>query len=370
MEFNAARFANPAILELQPYQIGKPISEVEREFGLTRITKLASNENPLGTSEYVTHHLMAELSNVARYPDGGAFAFKEALSQHLKVFPEQLILGNGSEEVLRMLMQTFVWGTGHIIIPQYSFIAYKILAQGFGIQTIETPSKEYGIDCKAILAAVTPETKMVILANPNNPTGTYINNTEFDHLLKSLPKDVIVVCDEAYYEYVTEKDYPQTIPKISQYPNLIVTRTFSKAYGLAGLRLGYGVAHPQLVELINRVRQPFNLNHLAMVAGTLALSDQAFVEKSIDVNQQGKVQLYSGIQSLGLTYVPSVANFIMVNVKNEGAKMFQSLLEKGVIVRPLSPYDLSQTIRVSVGLEEENAHFLEAMKTVLNEVKN
>lgn len=369
MEFDAARLANPAILGLQPYQIGKPISEVEREYGLSRITKLASNENPLGTSPYVTEHLAAELSNLARYPDGNAYDFKEALSQHLNVLPEQLILGNGSEEVLRMLMQTFVWGSGNIVIPQYSFIAYKVLAQGFGISTIEVPSKAFSVDYEAILAAIEPDTRMVILANPNNPTGTYITENEFFTFLKCLPKEVIVVCDEAYYEYVTETDYPKAIEKISAYPNLIVTRTFSKAYGLAGLRVGYGVAHPHMVELINRIRQPFNLNHLAMVAGKRALQDQAFVQKSIEGNHQGKLQIYQGLKALGISYLPSVGNFIMLNVETEGTKIFQSLLKQGVIVRPLSAYQLTHSVRVSVGLEHENAHFLEAMKAVLEEVR-
>lgn len=367
MEFDAARLANPAILELQPYQAGKVISEVEREYGLTRITKLASNENPLGTSETVTQQLVAELLNVARYPDGSAYDFKHALSQHLKVNPEQFILGNGSEEVLRMLMQTFVWGDGNIIIPQYSFIAYKILAQGFGIKTIEVVSSEYKVNYQAILAAILPDTRMVILANPNNPTGTYVNESEFTDFLNRLPKEVILVCDEAYYEYVTEEDYPQTIAKIKNFPNLIVTRTFSKAYGLAGLRIGYGVAHPHLVELINRVRQPFNLNHLALVAGKLALGDQAFVQKTIEINGSGKQQLYKGFTSLGLSYLPSVGNFIMVSMETDGTKIFQSLLKRGVIIRPLNPYHLTDTIRVSVGLETENQHFLEAMEEVLKE---
>lgn len=364
MEFNASRLANPAILHLQPYPVGNPISEMQKKLGLKRISKLAYNENPLGTSRLVTEGLKKEMGRLCRYPDDSANSFKQALSKHLKVMPEQIIVGNGSEEVLRMLMQAFAWSEGHIILPQYSFVAYKVIAQGFGIKTVEIPSPEYKVNVEGIVNAITSETRMIILANPNNPTGTYINKEEFDYLISRIPEDIVLVCDEAYYEYVKKEDYPQTLSLLTHYSNLIVTRTFSKAYGLAGIRLGYGVAHPQLIELINRIRQPFNLNHLAMMAGCLALQDQAFVMKSLKVNQEGKKQLYQGLRKLGFKYMLSEGNFIMVEVPGTSAHYHQSLLQEGVLVRSLEPFQLSNRIRVTIGLKSENEHFLEAMQTI------
>lgn len=365
MEFNASTLVNPAILQLRPYQIGKPISEVQRELGLTRITKLASNENPLGTSHHVTRHLVKSFSQLFRYPDGNAYDLKQALSSHLNVLPEQLIIGNGSEEVISMLIQLFANQGEHILSPQYSFMAYKILAQSFGVGYVEVPAKHMSVDSMGLLKAIRPSTRMIIFANPNNPTGTYLNQQEWHSLMNNVPSNVIVVCDEAYWEYVCESDFPHSINYLNRYPNLVITRTFSKAYGLAGLRLGYGIAHPDIIELVNRVRHPFNVNHLAMVAGCLALEDQAFVKESVRINNQGKQQLYDGLEALGLRYIPTEGNFMIVHLPVRGSMVFDALLKRGVIVRPLDPYGLSYALRVSIGTMDENQHFLDAMKAVL-----
>ncbi|MFI4937934.1 MAG: histidinol-phosphate transaminase [Candidatus Berkiellales bacterium] len=364
MSFNASRLVHPALLQLKPYQPGKPIAECQRELGLTHIIKLASNENPLGTSPYVIANLLSEMNNLARYPDGGGFELKQALSKHLKVASDELILGNGSEDVLRMMLQTFVFGDLHIIIPQYAFIAYGILAKGLGLGVVEVKAQDFTADLPAMLKAINHKTRMIILANPNNPTGTYVTENALKEFMEKVPDNVIVVCDEAYYEYIHEKDYPQTLTWFKKYPNFMITRTFSKAYGLAGLRLGYGIAHPEVIELVNRLRQPFNVNHLAQVAGCLALEDQAFVQKGIALNERGKIQLEKGFTQLGIKYIPSAGNFIMVHLKND-KDIYQEMLKRGVIIRPLAPYQLADYFRITVGTEEENEMCLTALKQVL-----
>lgn len=364
MTFIPSRLVHPAVLDLKPYQPGKPISECQREFGIGHFIKLASNENPLGTSKHVTERLIAELSHHAYYPDGSAYDLKVALSQHLAVNMDQLILGNGSEDVLKMILQTFVWGDFELLLPQYAFIAHKILAKGLGLTVKEVPSPDFTTDLTGLLHAVTPKTRMIILANPNNPTGTYVTEHALRSFLDQLPKEVIVVCDEAYYEYMDDKAYPQTLFLLARYPNLVITRTFSKAYGLAGLRLGYGIADPSMIELVNRLRQPFNVNHLAQLAGKFALEDQIFVQKTLAVNAQGKKQYYEGLPRLGLQYIPSGANFIMVK-KPQGKDLFQALLQKGVIIRPLDPYQLTDYVRISIGTPEENQACLEALEQVV-----
>lgn len=365
MSFDPKRLAHPKVLSLHPYQPGKPIAECQREFGLREIIKLASNENPLGTSSHVTQHLQKQFSALARYPDGSGFELKQALSQHLHLPASHFILGNGSEDVLRMLIQTFVWGSQHIMISEYAFVAYKILAQGLGIDCIEIPSLDFGVNFDAMLAAVTDKTRMIIFANPNNPTGTYVNAQKLHGFLEKLPGDILVVCDEAYYEYIVESDYPKTLTLMTRFPNLIVTRTFSKAYGLAGLRVGYGIAGEEIVELVNRIRKPFNVNHLGQVAATLALEDQSFVRKSIEQNDAGKKQLYKGLDKLGIRYVPSYANFVMAEIDLPDKDVYQELLEQGVIIRPLAPYHLPHYFRITIGTEQENAKFLMALEKVL-----
>lgn len=365
MTFDPTRLVRPSILQLKPYQPGKPIAEVQKEYGLQEVIKLASNENPLGLNVQVREAIVAALPDILRYPDGSCVALKAALAKHLKVNETQLIMGNGSEDVLRILLQAFVFGEKHLIISQYAFIAYKILAQGLGIKVKEIPEQNFATDLTAMLAAITKDTGMIIIANPNNPTGTYVSEVAFTAFLDQVPPNVLVVCDEAYYEYVQEKDYPQTLNLLKRYPNLVITRTFSKIYGLAGLRVGYGVAHETIVDLLNRIRQPFNVNHLAQVATVAAIEDQAFVQKGILLNEQGKKQFYEGLAELRLNYIPSATNFILVECPQTGKELYQALLEQGVIVRPLDPYGLDKYVRITIGTSDENKRCLLALKKIV-----
>lgn len=365
MSFDPNQLVKPAILQLKPYQPGKPINDVKRELGLTDVIKIASNENPLGFSSTLTEKLISAFPEIMRYPDGGCLALKAALSKHLNIPETCLIIGNGSEDVLKMLLQAFVWGDKHLLISQYGFIAYKILAQGLGVSCKEIPEPHFQIDLSALQAAVTATTGMIILANPNNPTGTYVTEKAFKTFLDNIPPQVLVVCDEAYYEYVVEKDYPQTLLLQKQYPNLIITRTFSKIYGLAGLRVGYGIAHEKIIDLVNRIRQPFNVNHLGQIAASVALADQDFVKKGIMLNEQGKQQYYDKLKALGLHYIPTAGNFILVEFKQPGKQIYQALLEQGVIVRPMDPYGLDKFLRITIGTEQENQTCLRALERIL-----
>jgi len=362
---------NPSLLNLKPYQAGKPISECQRELGLNKIVKLASNENPLGTSEAVSSTLQQAMLEISRYPDANGFELKRAISQHLGVNNTQILLGNGSEDVIKMLLQALVFTEGEIIISQYGFMAYKILATGMGIAVKEIPVQaDFVTDLSAMIAAISDKTRMIILANPNNPTGTYMNKAEFATFLANIPKNVVLVCDEAYYEYMYAADYPQSITFLNDFPNLVITRTFSKAYGLAGLRLGYGIANEQLIEYVNRIRQPFNVNHLAQQAGIAAIQDQAFVKRSVKVNEQGKEQFYECFDELKLHYVPSFGNFILVDMGSAAQPYYQSLLQEGVIVRPLQAYQLENHLRFSIGTKEENEFCIQALKKIYKGLKS
>lgn len=362
MSFDPNKLVHPFLLALKPYVPGKPIAETQRELGLSHIIKLASNENPLGTSQHVSAALKHELHDLARYPDGNAFLLKEALADHLGVHSDQLLIGNGSEDVLRQVMQTFVWDDFEIIVPAYSFIAYKILAKGMGLVIHEIPRQVFKVDLDAMLAAVNAQTRLIILDNPSNPIGTYISSDKLAAFLSALPENIIVVLDEAYYEYLVTKDYPQTIPWLNQYPNLIITRTFSKVYGLAGLRCGYGIASKEIVALVNRVRQPFNVNHLAQVGAWHALQDQTFVQEAIEINEAGKQQYEDGFKRLALPYQPGAGNFIMVNLKSLGSDIYSRMLKQGIIIRPLMPYGLEDEYRITIGLKDENEACLRALE--------
>lgn len=362
MSFDPNKLVHPFLLSLKPYVPGKPIAETQRELGLSHIIKLASNENPLGSSPHVSAALKHELHDLARYPDGNAFLLKDALSEHWQIQPNQLLIGNGSEEVLRDIMQTFVWDDYEIIVPAYSFIAYKILAKGKGLVIQEVPRKDFQIDLDAILQAITAKTRLIILDNPSNPCGTYIDSNKLNAFLRAVPENILVVLDEAYHEYMLAKDYAQTIPWLKQFPNIIITRTFSKVYGLAGLRVGYGMTSPEIVSLVNRVRLPFNVNHLGQIAAIHALQDQGFVSESIEINEAGKKQYEAGFKALGLTYQPSSCNFIRVNLRAFGPDIYQKLLQQGIIVRPLAPYGLDDEYRITIGLKDENEACLRALE--------
>ena len=351
------------IRSIHPYQPGKPISELQRELGLSDIIKLASNENPLGASSNVLSCLSTSMNEVARYPDGNAFHLKQRLSERLDVAADCLTIGNGSNDVLEMIARVFAQDDDEIIISQHAFAVYGLVAKAVGATLIETPAKTFGHDLEAMIHRVSSKTKLVFLANPNNPTGTYFSKEALSQFLNSIPNHVIVVVDEAYFEYVQHQDYPNALTYLNHHPNLIVTRTFSKAYGLAALRLGYAVSHPDIADLLNRIRQPFNANLLAQNAAVVALDDQDFLKKSVAFNQEELNLMMNALDQLNVEYIPSVGNFVSIRVPSHtGRECFDQLLRQGIIVRPVSEYGLDEFIRVSIGLKDENTQFLNAFK--------
>ena len=354
------------IRAIAPYQPGKPISELARELGLDEagIIKLASNENPLGVSPLARRAIEASLAGLARYPDGNGFELKQALSRRHGVAPECIVLGNGSNDVLEMAARAFLVPGLEAVYSQHAFAVYPLAVQAVGAAGIEVPAKDYGHDLAAMRRAVTARTRLVFIANPNNPTGTMVRARELEDFIAALPREVVVVLDEAYNEYLPDELRPDSIGWLKRYPNLVVTRTFSKVYGLAGLRVGYAYAAAGVADLMNRVRQPFNVNSVALAAATAALDDIDFVRKSFELNRTGMRQLTDGLRKFGIEYIPSYGNFISVRVK-DAAGVFQKLLRAGVIVRPIASYGMPQHLRVTIGLESENARFLAALAQAL-----
>jgi histidinol-phosphate aminotransferase len=355
---------------IAPYVAGKPISEVARQFGLdeARIVKLASNENPLGMPESAQRAMAQAASELGRYPDSNAFELKAALSERYGVPPEWVTLGNGSNDILEMAAHAFVEKSQSIVYAQYSFAVYALATQGLGARAIVVPAVHYGHDLDAMLAAIEDDTRLVFIANPNNPTGTFIDGPSLEAFLAKVPSHVVVVLDEAYTEYLAAEHRYDSIDWVRRYPNLLVSRTLSKAYGLAGLRVGFSIAQPHLTDLLNRLRQPFNVNTLAQAAAVAALNDKAFLEKSAQLNAQGYRRLTEAFDKLGLEYVPSYGNFVLVRVgKDDGAgeRVNLGLLKQGVIVRPVGGYGLPQWLRVTIGLPEENDAFLAALEKTL-----
>lgn len=360
----------PGIRRLMPYQPGKPIEELQREYGVQDVIKLASNENPLGPGPRVLDVIQSQLKELSRYPDGNGYVLKQALSQKLGVAPQQITLGSGSSEVLELLARAFLTSNDEVIYSQHAFAMYPIITQAVNAQSVVTPAKNWGHDLKAMQVAITDKTRMIFIANPNNPTGTWLGAAELKNFIASLSANIIVVVDEAYFEYASDsrlgaRDYPDTMAWLDEFPNLVVTRTFSKAYGIAGLRVGYGVSNPEIADLLNRVRQPFNVNSLALAAATAALNDTEHLQHGLDCNAQGMLQLAQGVESLGLTYVPSVGNFMSIDMGGDAAGIYDSLLHEGVIVRPVASYKMPHHLRVTVGTAAENTTFLLALKKVL-----
>ncbi len=364
--------AAPGVRTLQPYQPGKPESELRREYGLTDIVKLASNENPLGPSPKALVAVREALSGLARYPDGNGFELKTALSARLNTPMATLTLGNGSNDVLELAARAFLTPAHEAVFSEHAFAVYPIVTQAIGatarIAKAHPPdhAMPHGHDPAAILDLINDRTRIVFIANPNNPTGTWLKTAELESLLAAVPESVIVVVDEAYGEYVeADADCPNALRWLDRFPNLIVTRTFSKAYGLAGLRVGYAVSHPQVADLLNRVRQPFNVNSLALVAAAAALDDRDYLERSKTLNRAGMRQLQAACRTLGLTWLPSVGNFLCVDVGRPGREVFVELLKRGVIVRPVDNYGLPDFLRISIGSQAENARLIEALGAVL-----
>lgn len=364
MAFDAHKLAVPGVRALKPYVPGKPIEELEREYGVTNAIKLASNESPLGASPKALAAAQAALTEMARYPDGGGFALKRALAEKLGVSENQITLGNGSSDILEFAVRAFVIAQDEIIFSQHAFALYPIVTQMIGARGVEVPARQWGHDLAAMRAAITPRTRLVFIANPNNPTGTWLRRAALKDFLESVPTQVLVVVDEAYFEYVEERDYPNSIEWLERYPNLVCARTFSKIYGLAGLRVGYGISSLGVAEILNRVRPPFNVNHIAQAAALAALADVAHLKKAQSVNAEGMGQLVKGFEKLGLPHIPSVGNFVCVEV-GDAAQVYEQLLRAGVIVRPVANYGMPKHLRITVGLPEENRRFLEALKTAL-----
>jgi histidinol-phosphate aminotransferase len=357
--------AMPGVRELRPYEPGKPLEELSREYGVSDAVKLASNENPLGPSPLAVEAIRAHVASLALYPDGAGYALKQKLAQRHRIQPEQITLGNGSGDVLDLAARVFAGPGREVVFSEYAFAVYPIATLAVSATPVRVPARGYAHDLNAMRAAVNERTGLVFIANPNNPTGTWLRDAELDAFLMDLPSQVLVVVDEAYFEYVAEPDYPDTTTWGSRYPNLIITRTFSKAYGLAGLRVGYGVSHPEVADLLNRVRQPFNVNTLAQVAALAALDDTHYLQRTLEINREGMRQLSEALERLGLKYIPSVANFVCVDVGRPAAEVYEALLQDGVITRPLAGYGLPRHLRITVGLETENARLITALEKAL-----
>ena len=358
--------APPHVRAITPYLPGKPISELARELGLNEadIVKLASNENPLGPSPLALAAAQDALHDMALYPDGAGFSLKAKLSAKLGVAASQIVLGNGSNDVLDIAAQAFLSPATSSVHAQHAFAVYPIAAQTVGAQSIVVPAKDYGHDLPAMRAAIRDDTRVLWIANPNNPTGTFLPWAEIEAFLETVPPQVLVVLDEAYGEYLPPADRCDTAGWLARFPNLLITRTFSKAYGLAGLRVGYGLGHPDVIDLMNRVRHPFNVNLPALAAAEAALDDTEFLARSYALNSAGRAQLVAGLAELKIKTVPSKGNFLLAKV-GDAARINGELLKRGVIVRPVANYGLPEFLRVSVGLAGQNARFLDALRACL-----
>lgn len=359
------------VQRLKPYEPGKPIEELERELGLRNSLKLASNENPLGPSPRAVEAMRRELTKVSVYPDGNGFALKLALAAQHGVSKECVTLGNGSNEILELVARAFLRPGLEAGFSRHAFAVYPIVVQAVGASARIAPANPrdhampYGHDLAALAALVGEDTRVVFIANPNNPTGTWIDSDALYGFIEALPVQTLVVVDEAYFEYVQAANYPNAAQWLDRFPNLIVTRTFSKIYGLAGVRIGYGLSHPEVAELLNRVRQPFNVSSLAQAAALAALEDREHVERSREMNARGLAQLGRAFESRGLSFIPSVANFICVNVGRSALPIYQALLREAVIVRPVASYELPEYLRITVGREDQNRVVLNALDKVL-----
>lgn len=373
---NYSELAPPYIRAIAPYQPGKPIAELERELGISGIVKLASNENPLGASPLAVAAMHAAMSDIARYPDGSGFDLKKALSERYQIERSCIVLGNGSNDLLELAARAFLAPGDKVVYADHAFAVYALATQAAGATGISVPAtKGFGHDLSAMLQAVVQhKVKMVFIANPNNPTGTFLGAAELLDFLRAVPPQVLVVLDEAYNEYLPQNLRYDSVSWLRDFPNLIISRTFSKAYGLAGLRVGYALAGELVADMLNRVRQPFNVNSVAQAAAVAALQDESFVRRTCELNQAGMEQITQGLTRLGLEYIPSYGNFVCCRIANfaqseeKGAgPMYRRLLELGVIVRPIANYGMPDYLRVSIGLESENEKFLSALAQALGE---
>jgi len=364
---NICNLAPSYIRSIAPYQPGKPISELAREMGLDEadIVKLASNENPLGVSPLARRAIENVLSGLARYPDGNGFELKQALSRRFGVRQEQIVLGNGSNDVLELAARAFLTGATSAIYSQHAFAVYPLAVQAVGARGIEVPASNFGHDLDAMLRAITSDTRLVFVANPNNPTGTFVRAAKLEAFIDAVPAHVLVVLDEAYTEYLEPELRADSMGWLKKYPNLLLTRTFSKVYGLAGLRVGYALGAPGIADLMNRVRQPFNVNSISLAAAAAALDDEDFVRRSFELNRAGMQQLVRGFERAGVEYIPSFGNFVSFRIRDANG-VYLKLLRSGVIVRPIASYGMTDYLRVSVGLETENSRFLDSLNRAIS----
>ena len=358
MSVDLKTLALPGVQHLQPYQGGKPVEELERELGISGVIKLASNENPIGLSVMARAAIEKSLKDSTRYPDGNGFYLKNKLAKLLGVDVRQITLGNGSNDVLELLARGFLGSQHNAVVAEHAFIVYQLVITAQNAKAVIVPAHSWGHDLPAMAEAVDQHTRLLFIANPNNPTGTWVSLDEIDKLLQQVPEHVLVVVDEAYYEYAGQPEYDTALKLVSRYPNLVVTRTFSKAYGLAALRLGYSVSHPDVADI---------LNSLALAAADAVLDDTEYLEKSIECNRQGYDQLTAGFEQLGLSYISSAGNFVAVQIPGDVPALYQALLLKGVIVRPIALYGMPNHLRISIGLPEENQRFLDTLAQLLSE---
>jgi histidinol-phosphate aminotransferase len=357
--------AAPGIAGLQPYLPGKPIAELERELGIKGSIKLASNENPLGPGRLAREAVRAALGELGRYPDGGGFELRAALARRHGVDASAITLGNGSNDVLDLVARTFLQPGVESVFSEHAFAVYPISTQAAGATARVAPARAYGHDLDAMAALVGERTRVVWIANPNNPTGTWVPADRLHAFIRALPQTCVVVVDEAYTDYVEEADFPDASRWVAELPNLIVTRTFAKVHGLAALRVGYGVSDPRIADLLNRVRQPFNVNSLAQAAALAALDDAEHLAASVALNRDGMAQLRAGCERLGLGFIPSVGNFLTIDLGRAAAPVYQALLREGCITRPVANYGLPNHLRVTIGLQAENQRFLASLGRVL-----
>lgn len=362
--------ARKALEAISPYVAGKPIEETARQYGLnpTCIVKLASNENPLGMSPKAQQAAMQAVTNGTRYPDGAAQVVREAAAAFAGVSPDEVIVGNGSDEILGLIARTVLSPGDRCVYSQYSFSVYELSAQECAAECVEVPTKDFQVDLEGLLAATDINTRLIYITNPNNPTGLPLDPGALLTFLERVPEKCVVVLDEAYTDFMDEKLRTPSFEWVKRFPNLLVTRTFSKAYGLAGLRAGFGVANKELIEMMNRIRPPFNMNAAAQVAAVAALEDQAFLRKVVQTNAKERARLAAFFDELKLVQLPSQANFIMVHVGPEAAEINEAMLRKGVILRPLKSYGLTEYMRISVGSPEENDIFMKAFRETLSEL--
>lgn len=356
----------PELTSLKPYPPGKPVEEVQREQGITDVTKLASNENPYGPSPLALAAIEKHARDLHLYPESGCYYLRNKLADKLGVARETLFFGNGSDEIVALMTTAFLDGTSNIVCSEHTFVRYEMGAAAMGAQVCHVPLHDWRHDVDGLLAAVDANTRIVFIANPENPVGAAIPAAEVRRLIENLPPNVILVLDEAYYEFArTWDEYPDSIAWLPEFPNLVVTRTFSKAYGLAGLRVGYAIGNPEIWNIVDRIRPPFNVSRIAQEAAVAALDDTAHLDKTISGNAAGLSYIYAALDKLNLTYVPSHANFVLVDMKRPAVPVYESLLRLGVIVRPMGIYNLPEHLRISVGLPRENEIFVEALTKVM-----